>query len=185
MNFLSAHREITAATVTGIFALITGTAGMLIVNRHLEKRRELISTKREQLSKFYSPLEILLKINKLEFDRYFEEKTTKEEKEFIEKEIWYHNNREIKKIIMENGHQLPDVPQAIMELLRHINVWMSVYDVVHVKKEKEMPVFGGTRGYPYPKDADTYIYNKAAELRSSINKKITNKSVESQKHRCF
>ena len=129
--------SVTAALISGVLALITGTVGMYIVNQYLEKRRELISTKREQLSKFYSPLEILLKINNLEFDRYFKENTTETDKEFIETEIWYPNNKEIKKIIMENGHQLPEVPQEILKLLGHINVWLSEYNLVHIKKEKK------------------------------------------------
>lgn len=162
--------DVTAALISGVLALITGTVGMYIVNQYLEKRRELISTKREQLSKFYSPLEMLLRINSLEFDRYFKESTTESDKEFIETEIWYPNNKEIKEIIMGNGHLLPEVPQEILMLLGHINVWLSEYNLVYVKKEKNPPVFAGPKGYGYPREADTYIYQKAADLRSSINK---------------
>ncbi len=162
--------DVTAALISGVLALITGTVGMYIVSQYLEKRRELISSKREQLSKFYSPLEMLLRVNNIEFDRYFKNNTTESDKEFIEMEVWYPNNMEIKKIIMENGHLIPEVPREILKLLGHINVWLSVYNLVYIKKEKKPPVFAAPKGYGYPKEADKYIYKKAADLRSSINK---------------
>lgn len=163
--------NIAAALISGFLALITGTVGMYIVNQYLEKKRNFISSQREQLENFYSPLEILLKINSFEFERYFKNDTTENDREFIETNVWYPNNKEIKKIIMENGHLLPEVPEEILKLLGHINVWLSEYDLIYIKKEKKPPVFAGPKGYGYPKEADPYIYQKAASLRSSINKK--------------
>lgn len=162
--------NITAAIISGFLALITGTVGMYIVNQYLEKRRDFLSSQRDQLKNFYSPLEILLKINSFEFDRYFEKNTTEDDKEFIETNVWYPNNKEIKKIIMENGHLLPEIPEEILKLIGHINVWLSEYELIYVKKEKKPPVFAGPKGYGYPKEADPYIYSMAASLRSSINK---------------
>lgn len=164
------NSAVTASLVSGFLALITGTIGMYIANQYLEKRRELISTKRDQLANFYSPLEILLKINHMEFLRYFKDITTKNDKEFIEKDVWYPNNKEIRRIIMENGHLLPEVPDEILKLLEHINVWLSEYDLVHIKKEKSSPVFAGSKGYRYPEQVDEYVYKRANELRNDLNK---------------
>ena len=70
---------------------------------------------------------------------------------------------------MKNGHLLPEVPEKILKLLGHINVWLSEYDLVYVKQEKKPPVFAGPKGYGYPTEADEHIYDKASALRSSIN----------------
>ncbi len=161
--------SVAAASISGILALITGTAGMYFVNKYLDERKEYLSTQRDRLRHFYSPLEILLKINEMEFDRYMKGTATEKDKEFIEKEIWYPNNREIRRIIMENGHLLTELPKEILDLLAHINVWLSEYHSVYVKEAKAPPVFAGPKGYRYPKEADHYIYARADELRRALN----------------
>ena len=159
-----------AAIITGVLGLLTGTVGFYFANRHLEKKRQDISTKREQLQSVFAPLEILLKMNKREFDRYNKQDTELEDKEFIEKNVWYPNNVEVKRIIMERSHLLKEIPEELLTLLTHINVWLLEYELVYVKKVHKSPVFVGQKGYRYPKDADEYIFSRAKELRSALNR---------------
>jgi uncharacterized membrane-anchored protein len=102
-----------AAIITGVLGLLTGTVGFYIANRYLEKNKQDISTKREQLQSVFAPLEILLKMNKREFDRYNKEDTELEDKEFIEKNVWYPNNVEVKRIIMERSHLFVSFPALL------------------------------------------------------------------------
>ena len=162
--------EVIASIITGVLGLLAGTVGFYIANQYLERRREYLSTKREQLQYVFAPLEVLLKMNKREFKRYFEDETTDEDREFIEKNIWYPNNLEIKRIIMEKSHLLGEIPEELLKLLSHINVWLSEYELIYVRKEKASPVFAGPKGYGYPHDADEYIYSRASDLRRMLTK---------------
>ena len=162
--------EISAALITGTLAFATGTIGTYLVQRYIEKQRENLSSKREQLQYVFAPLEILLKMNKSEFRRYFES-DSKEDREFIETHVWYQNNTEIKRIIMEKSHLLLEIPEEFIKLLTHINAWLTEYDLVYVKKIKDPPVFAGPKGYGYPREVDDYIYKKVKELRTILNEK--------------
>jgi hypothetical protein len=162
--------EVIAAIITGVLGLFTGTAGFYFANRYLEKKKQDISTKREQLQYVFAPLEILLKMNKREFERYTKENTAIEDKEFIEKNVWRPNHAEVKRIIMERSHLLKEIPEELLELLTHINVWLLEYELVYVKEVHPPPVFVGPKGYRYPAKADAYVFSKAKELRDAINK---------------
>ena len=61
----------------------------------------------------------------------------------------------------------------------HIDVWLSEYELIYEKKEKNPPVFGGPKGYGYPKKADEYIYNKSTKLRMKLNRKRIRKKSKS------
>ena len=157
--------------IIGVGGIIIGVVGTYVVQRYTEKKRQFLSTKREQLQYVYAPLEVLLKMNKAEFERYFDSNTTKEDKEYIETHIWYPNNLELRKIIMEKAHLLPEIPDMFLKLLTHIDVWLTEYDLIYVKKVKPSPVFAGPKGYGYPKEVDAYVYSRAAELRRILNSK--------------
>lgn len=155
--------------ISGLLGLAGGTLGYYYTNKFVERNREFISTKREQLQYVYGPLDVLMKMNMKEFRRYYKPGTTIDDRNFIEQHIWYPNNTEIKKIIMERSHLLPEMPHEFLELLTHINVWLTEYDLVYNKKIKEPPVFAGVRGYRIPEGLDVFISNKANELRKSLN----------------
>jgi hypothetical protein len=80
-----------------------------------------------------------MKMNMNEFDRYFKPDTTIDDKNFTKEHIWFPNNVEIKKIKMKKSHLSPEIPDGFLELLTHINVWLTEYDLVHVKKTKKSP----------------------------------------------
>jgi len=162
--------QVLAAIITGVLGLLTGTVGFYFVNQYLEKKKQDISTKREQLQFVFAPLEILLKMNKREFERYTKQDTTEEDKEYIEQKVWHPNNTEAKRIIMEKSHLLKEIPEQLLDLLTHINVWLLEYELVYVKKVHPPPVFVGPKGYGYPKEADSYVFSKAEELRSALNR---------------
>lgn len=158
---------------TVIITIITALLGALtgyVVNIQTEKRKKYLSTKREQLQYVYAPLELLTRINKQEFDRYFAENTTEADKEYIETQVWFPNNSDIKKIIMTNAHLLEDMPEAIYDLIAHINVWLSEYNLVYVVKSKKSPVFVAYKGHRYPREVDIIIKEKANQLRKILNK---------------
>jgi len=151
-----------------LLAVVGGSIGIFgtIWTSHL---RETRSTKREQLQNFYAPMEILLRMNHKAFNRYIHKDATPFDKEFIERSIWQPNNSKIKELIMAQSHHLPRIPEEILDLLEHINVWLSEYELVHVQKAKAGPVFAGSRGKPHPKASDTFVYVTAEKLRKSIN----------------
>jgi hypothetical protein len=159
------------AIIGGVFGLIGGTVGFYYVNRLLEKRREYLSTRREQLQYVFAPLEALMKMNEKEFDRYFLPSTTNEDRTFIEQHVWFPNNSEIKRIIMTYSHLLPNMPDEFLKLLTHINFWLTEYDLIYNQKVKHSPVFAGgdDRGYGYPDEVDDYVYARCAELRHRLN----------------
>jgi hypothetical protein len=159
--------------VSTIITIVTALLGALagyVANTQTEKRKKYLATKREQLQFVYAPLEVLTRINKQEFDRYFAENTTEADKEYIERHVWYPNNREIKKIIMTNAHLLEDMPEAIYDLIAHINVWISEYNLVHISNVKKGPVFVAYKGHRYPREVDAIIREKANQLRKILNK---------------
>jgi len=162
--------QVIASIITGVLGLLGGTLGFYYANRYLEQRRQYLSTKREQLQHVFAPLEILMKMNKAEFNRYFKDDTATHDREFIEKNVWHPNNLEIKRIIMENSHLLTEIPEELLRLLTHINVWLSEFEMIYVKKKKEPPVFGGPKGYRYPSEVDDYIYSRTEELRQILNR---------------
>ena len=161
--------EVEAAIVTGVLGLMGGTIGTYLVQRYSEQKKQYLSTKREQLQYVFAPLDVLLKMNKAEFARYFKNDTTDDDREFIEKYIWYPNNTEIKKIIMEKSHLMTKIPDQFVSLLTHINVWLTEYQLVYEKHSKNPPVFAGTRGYNYPKGVDEYIFSETDKLRHILN----------------
>lgn len=158
------------AIIIPIVTALLGLIGGYMVNLQLERKRKFLATKREQLQFVYAPLEMLTRINKLEFDRYFESKTSAEEKEFIETQVWFPNNSEIKKILITHAHLLDSMPEELYDLLAHINVWLSEYNLVYNLKNKRGPVFVAYKGHRYPQKADQVISEKAAELRKLLNK---------------
>ncbi len=159
-----------AAIIAGLLGFIAGGFGLYVISTSLEKNRELISNKRKQLKLVYSPLEALVKINSQEFDHYFKNDATNEDREFIERTIWYPNFVEIKKAIMENSHLLEEIPDELLRLLNYINIWLSDYDAVYVRQLKDAPVFVRPDGYSYPGEADEFIYQQAGKLRKELNR---------------
>jgi hypothetical protein len=159
-----------ALLITGVLGLITGTAGFYYANKYLEQRKQDLSTKRDRFERVYAPLEILLKMNGREFERYNLPTTTIEDKEYIEKNVWYPNNRAIKQIIMDRSHLLMEIPEEFLKLLTHINVWLLEFELVYIKKVNDPPVFVGPKGYGYPKEVDRYLFGKADELRRQLNR---------------
>ncbi len=158
------------AIIAGICGFIAGGFGLYLITNHLEKKRAFFSNKRQQLKCVYSPLEALVKINGQEFDHYFKNDATNEDREFIEKTIWYPNFVEIKKVIMENAHLLEQIPDELLRLLNYINIWLSDYDAVYVRQLKDAPVFVRPNGYSYPGEADEFIYQQAGALRKELNR---------------
>lgn len=155
--------------ISGLLGIAGGTVGYYYTNKLIEKNREFKSTKREQLQYVFGPLEVLLSINKREFLRYMNSNSTIEDKTFIEQHIWYPNNSQIKLIIMEKSHLLPSIPDLLLDLLTHINVWLTEYDLVYNQMKKKPPVFAGTRGYPFPHKADDFVIQRAIALRKELN----------------
>ncbi len=157
------------AILAAISGFIAGGFGLYLITGSLEKKKAYLSGKREQLKYFYSPIESLVKINSQEFEHYFKNDATNEDREFIEKTIWHPNFVEIKKVIMENAHLLEELPDEILRLLNYINIWLSDYDSVYIKQLKEAPVFVRPNGYSYPGESDDFIYQQAGALRKELN----------------
>lgn len=149
-----------------IVAAGLGVFGTLVTASY----RENISTKKERLKYFYAPLEILVRMNAKGFERYIHPKATQHDKEYIEEHIWYPNHVKTKELIMNESHHLSEMPNEILELLQHINVWLSEYELKHEKGEAEGAVFAGPKGYPYPQKSDQFIYDVAEKLRNQVNK---------------
>ena len=162
--------EIYSSLISGAIGIVTGVAGFYIGNRFLEKKRESLASLRDQLKYFYAPLEILMKMNNQSFNRYFDEKTTEHDREYIECHIWYPNNVEMKQIIMDHSHLLNTMPPILMILMEHINVWLSEYELIYEKKEKDPPVFAEPKGYRYPREAANFVYEETEKLRKKLNK---------------
>lgn len=133
------------------------------------KRRENISTKKDQLKHFYAPIEILIRMNDKAFKRYYESSSSPHDKLYIEKHIWYPNHMKTKELIMSQSHHLTKMPEEILALLEHINVWLSEYELIHIKEERTGPVFAGPKGFPYPPKSDEFICDTARELRGELN----------------
>ena len=155
--------------ITGLAGILAGTIGYYIVNRYLEKKRESLSTKRDQLQRVYCPLEVLMKMNKRELKRWSDPGTTAEYKLYMEQNVRYPNNKEIRRIIMEKSHLLPEIPEAFLELLTHINVFLTEYDMEYNKKMKNLPNLTGTDVYRYPESSDEFVFKKASNLRRELN----------------
>ena len=115
----------TTAILAAISGFIAGGFGFYFITGSLEKKKAYLSGKREQLKYFYSPLESLVKINSQEFEHYFKNDATNEDREFIERTIWCPNFEEIKKVIMENSHLLEEIPDELLRLLNYINIWLT------------------------------------------------------------
>jgi len=151
-----------------IVAIVGGALG-IFGTLWTAKRREDISTKKEQLHHFYAPLEILLQMNARSYERYKTAERSSHDREYIEKNIWYPNHLKTKEIIMCQSHHLTSMPKEILDLLEHIDVWLSEYELVHTKQEKSGPVYAGPKGARYPKASDTFVFTTAARLRKQLN----------------
>ncbi len=151
--------------IVAVVATIVGSGATILISRY----RENISTKKEQLQYFYAPMEILIRMNAKSYDRYRKVRDNEHDRVYIEKNIWYPNHLKTKELIMTQSHHLEAMPTEILDLLEHINVWLSEYELIHVKGEKSGPVFAGPKGYPYPTSSDEFIYQKAASLRKMLS----------------
>ena len=169
MQLSSSEYEVILSIVSGMIGIIVGSVAFYFSNKILEDRKVFLSTKRDQLKYVFAPLDILVRTNGMAFERYFAPKTTIEDKEYIEKNVWYPNHLEIKQILMKHAHLLNEVPDVLLKLLNHINVWLSEYKLVYEEKNKKPPVFVKYKGYSYPREVDDYIKNEAAKLRSRLN----------------
>lgn len=150
-----------------VLAIVGGGVG-IVGTMWTGRLRESRSAKREQLQYFYAPMEILLNMNRRAFERYLKADTAFD-REFIETNVWHPNHLKIKNLVMEQSHHLGHVPEEILELLEHINIWLAEYELVHVRKERSGPVFAGTKGKPYPKACDAFVYTMARNLRRVLN----------------
>lgn len=148
-----------------IITALLGILGGYLANMQLERKRKYLTTKREQLQFVYAPLEIITRINRQEFDRYFEEKTTDVEKEYIETFVWVPNNSEIRRILISQAHLLDDMPPEIYSLIRQINVWLSEYILLHTLKIEMGAVFGAQKGKGYPSVTDKIIPDGSLDVR--------------------
>jgi len=158
--------------VSGAIGVVSAVLAILL-NKFFETRSKRLATRREQLEKIFAPLEVLTRVNKQEFERIQKlGPDSHAEKEFIEQSIWYPNHTEIKRIIMTNSHLLPEIPQELLDLVDHINVWLFVYEKKYIKGDYSGPVYAGPRGKPYPKAADDYIFNTAARYRKKLNRRL-------------
>ena len=128
------------------------------------KRRENISTKKDQLKYFYAPMEILIRMNAKGYERYTKQGSSQHDKQYIEKHIWYPNHIKTKELIMSQSHHLTKMPEEILALLEHINVWLSECELIHVKEERTGPVFAGPKEFRYPDKSDQFVYDTAAKL---------------------
>ncbi len=155
--------------ITKIFLALLGGFLGIAGTLWTAKRRENISTKKEQLKYFYAPMEILIRMNARGFKRYNMESSSEHDKQYIEKNIWYPNHKKTKEIIMNQSHHLTKMPEEILALLEHINVWLSEYELIHVKGEQTGPVFVARKGFKYPQKSDRFIYDTAAKLRGKLN----------------
>lgn len=151
-----------------VVAIVGGAIGILGTLWNA-KRRENISTKKEQLHNFYAPMEILLQLNGKAYERYKKAKTGSHDREYIEKNVWYPNHIKTKEIIMTQSHPLTSMPSEVLDLLEHIDVWLSEYELIHIKKSKSGPVYAGPKGARYPKKSDSFVCNTAARLRKQLN----------------
>ncbi len=157
--------DLLANIIVAIVGGIVGIAGTVWT----AKRRENISTRREQLHRFYAPMEILLQMNAQSYERYKKAERGSHDREYIEKNIWYPNHKKTKELIMTQSHHLTSMPAEILALLEHIDVWLSEYELIHVKGEKTGPVYAGPKGARYPKASDTFVFETAAKLRNRLN----------------
>jgi hypothetical protein len=162
--------NVLTALIFGAIGILTGSLMFFFVHQYFEKQRELFSTKREQLKYIFAPLEVMLKMNSQQYDHYLHDDTSIEEREFIEKNIWYPNYIEIKTILMEKSYLLDEIPDELMTLLNFISVWLSEYELVYVKNTKEPPVFIRPKGNIYPAEVDNFIFQKAGELRKLLSR---------------
>lgn len=152
--------------IVAIVAAVLGVGATMLTARY----RENISTKKDQLRYFYSPMEILISMNQRSFQRYKNAKLDDRDRSYIEKNIWYPNHLKAKELIMNQSHHLTRIPEEILDLLEHINVWLSEYELIHVEKKGKGPVFAGPKGYPYPEKSDTFICDTASRLRKALNR---------------
>ena len=162
--------NVLAALIFGAIGILMGSLMFFFAHQYFEKQREFYSTKREQLKYIFAPLEIMLKINSQQYDHYLHDDTSGEEREFIEKNIWYPNYLEIKTILMEEVYLLDELPDELITLLNFVNVWLSEYDLAYVKNTKEPPVFIRPKGNIYPAEVDNFIFRKAGELRKLLSR---------------
>ncbi|TQV67338.1 hypothetical protein FKG94_25790 [Exilibacterium tricleocarpae] len=158
--------DVYSEIIVAVVAAIAGVGGTLLTARY----RENISTKKEQLQYFYAPMEILVRMNAKSYERYGKQNVSEHDRHYIEKYIWYPNHIKTKELIMSQSHHLTEMPEEILDLLEHINVWLSEYELIHVKGEKKGAVFAGPKGFPYPTGSDAFIYNTAARLRKELNR---------------
>ncbi len=103
------------------------------------------------------------------YERYCKSNATQHDKEYIEDHIWYPNHLKAKELIMGQSHHLAEMPEEILDLLQHINVWLSEYERKRIKGESGGPIFAGPRGYRYPRESDTFIFNTTNALRARVN----------------
>lgn len=157
-----------AKIIVPVVAALVGGLLHYAGSSYLESERRYLSTKREQLEKFFAPMEMLVRVNAKEFKRYTAANTTEHDRSFIEQNVWFPNNTEIKAIIMNNGHLLDEVPDEIVDLLLHINVWLSQYDLIYAQGKAKPPVFTAHKGHAWPKGVDDYIIGRAQDLRTAL-----------------
>lgn len=51
------------------------------------------------------------------------------------------------------------MPEEILVLLEHINVWLSEYELIYVKEERIGSVVAGPKEFPYPVESDEFIFD--------------------------
>ena len=87
--------DFTSKIILALIGGLVGVAGTVWT----AKRRENISTKKDQLRYFYAPIEILIRMNDKSFERYNKQSSSEHDKKYIEKHIWHPNHIKTKKLI--------------------------------------------------------------------------------------
>ena len=70
------------------------------------------------------------------------------DRNFIEKNIWYPNHVKTKELIMDQSHHRSEMSEEVLDLLEHINVWLSKYELICLERKGVRCCFCRTQGLP-------------------------------------
>ena len=181
------------AIITAVIAAMAAFGSIIISVysarsiRELEEkyaqRRESAEFIAERLNNLYVPLRMHLACTKRLFKRYFEEKTSDEEKTAIEHELRLHNT-EVRDRLMkwsvyiepESGADLQrDPDELVLNLLEHLIQWETVYKLKYEYKVYDGPVFAGIEKFGFrgfPDGVDKYFAQTEVMLRKRMHDRL-------------
>ena len=161
---------LSGSVIAAVLGLLTRKKFLTLESEIEDQFRRLVETRESRwalLQEVLGPVCAHLQRTKMAFSRW------REENLFVEQQIIFESNAEIRRILLQRYHLLtPELRPPAMELVQHYDRWFEEFEK---QRRTQKPaegaahfVFVGPQGFPFPRQAETQFEAALAVTYSQL-----------------